>query len=781
MARTLQSLAAREQQEKAPQSLPFELRRLVSRSVELLGEIVAEELGKDAFKRIEGLRSAMSELRSADRASAHAALAAWLSTLRALPPRHQAAISRSFTLMLQLMNACENAYRTHRLQRTEREIPSHDRPDLITYVLTAHPSESRSPSNVQLFHELQHALVEALKHGVDQETARIRHLLKLCWRAPIARQEKPRVRDEAEFIYSILLRHETLTALLDVSRTVAPIAIRTWVGGDKDGHSGVDERTMLQSWNLSRRPLLAFIERRLNEVRGSLGLIPAKALERRCMEVIQAIRKLKRVRERDGRRLVAAQAALKRFTKSYRATIGENHPALLELEELSRIFPAWLVPLELRDSSELIVRAATGARVAIRRMLSALGEVSLGGDPTWYASELIISMTSTFEHVRAGETLVAQTLGRRKLPVVPLFEERVALKSSERIVRQMLGSRKPGDALEIMVGYSDSAKEMGALPSRLMLAKTVHRLDRVCRQAGVIPVFFHGSGGSVDRGGGSIEEQTAWMPSSALKRFKATIQGEMIDRTFASPEILRGQTVKLARQLGHVRERDARPASAAVEKFADRVSQHYSAMVKRPVFLEVVEKASAYGYLRTLHIGSRPTKRSRKPGQVTLSSLRAIPWVLSWTQSRALFPTWWGIGSAWKEASPEQRRELKDAFADEAVIRSFVKLLGFTLAKVELPVWRLYLEQSRLPRATSEEFFRLFEAEYDLALDFVRKISGKDDLLWFRPWLGTSIRLRSAMIHPLNLVQLLNRGPGSSERLVRETVTGIASGMLTTG
>jgi phosphoenolpyruvate carboxylase len=130
--------------------------------------------------------------------------------------------------------------------------------------------------------------------------------------------------------------------------------------------------------------------------------------------------------------------------------------------------------------------------------------------------------------------------------------------------------------------------------------------------------------------------------------------------------------------------------------------------------------------------------------------------------------------------APAQRKQIRRAYQTDALFRSYVNALGFTLAKVEMPVWRVYLMNAGLSSEKATGAAKEFETEYLRAIEFVRAISGSKNLVWFRPWLGTSIRLRSPMIHPLNLLQIIafEREDGA---LIRATVTGIASGMMTTG
>ena len=765
--------------------LPVELRSLVSNAVALLGQVICHELGDESYRRIEKIRREMAGLRSSSPARAHAVLNANLKLYRQLSQAELLGIAHSFALMLELMNSCENAYRTVRL-RQHRPAQLKERPQAIVMVLTAHPTEARSPDNIAIFEKIQKSLRDALLSSFEDEEERLRHLLEIAWRLLISRPRKPSVEDEAEHIYSILLREKNLIALLNASARIAPTYIRSWVGGDKDGHPGVDEKKMVSSLELSRAHLIQFIHQRFKKITFSLRLIHRKDLIRGANRVESLLRKMHTLGPGDGAKVRKFRIEVQTYARTYQAEIGALHPSLLQVVRLTYTFPALAVPLELRESSEIIVAAAAGKPAAITRMIRKLAVISRGGNPLWYARGLIISMAGKIEHITAAGELLQRNLGGLRIPVIPLFEQKSALDQSPAIVRQMLASPMIVRALkqfwnghlEVMLGYSDSAKEEGVLPSRLAIADCVHKLDELCRREKVIPVFFHGSGGSIDRGGGSIQEQTAWWPRSALSIYKATIQGEMVERSFASPEILTGQIEKAAQRMDEVEKNPARHGTSPVlHRFADKVRKDYEQKIKQPDFLEVIQKATGYRYLSALKIGSRPTKRGKV---LSVSSLRAIPWVLCWTQTRVLFPTWWGVGSAWVSMSRSERSALKRVFKTDALFSSYVKALGFTLAKVELPVWRIYLENSGLAPdlvlATAHEF----EVEYKKALAFVRALSGCQDLLWFRPWLGSSIRLRSSMIHPLNLLQIITL-QRKNLALIRETVAGISSGMMTTG
>jgi phosphoenolpyruvate carboxylase len=773
--------------------LSTDLRTLVSQSVALLGRVIEREIGKAGFSRVERIRKSMAELRSRP-AHEKTTLDQTLEELESLSKPERHALANSFTLMLQLMNACENAYRSHRLTRNSKPLViGKQKPDFVIYVLTAHPTEARSPQSISIFHQIQSVLIRILdsetplKISAKDEDSLL-HLLEIAWRTPIVRDRAPKVKDEAEHIYSTLLRDDILTTLMDIGAERVPFYIRSWVGGDKDGHPGVDEKTLLQSLNLSRTAILRLCTTQLKAIRATLSLFPSKNLYGDVAKIEKEIGRLRALQTGDAKKVQTLRDRVARLYKDYEETIGHVHPSLKTLKQLLYAFPALVVPLELRESSDvLMAKPIKGApKLAIEKMLATVARLSKGGDPRWYTRGFIISMTESIDHIRAAATKQQVAFGALRLPIIPLFEESESLADSERIVSEMTADPKLTKAakdhwdgmIEIMVGYSDSAKEAGVLASRLAISEALPRLEKVCEKAKLTPVFFHGSGGSVDRGGGSVEDQTAWWPKSALRRYKVTVQGEMVERSLATPAIARGQIEHIIASVSAGLEHSVVSSkSAALDSFAKKISGHYREQITSPKFLELVERATPYSYLKFLKIGSRPVKRTTK---LTVSGLRAIPWVMCWTQTRILFPTWWGVGSAWESSSKDDRSKLREDFKTKPVFTSYVKALGFTLAKIELAIWRLYLEQSSLPKAEVQSAISQFETEYQKTLKFHRELTGQEDLLWYRPWLGESIRLRSAMIHPLNIIQILAERQKDAQ-LLRVTVTGISSGMLTTG
>lgn len=767
--------------------IPAELRWLVKNSVRILGEVICQQTSHECFQRIERIRKEMTSLRSSSAEKAETLLSKTLIEFRQLTTEELFQIVHAYSLMLELMNACENAFRSFRIRptlRTSKEEKVTRKPERIIYVVTAHPTEARSPQNISIFEEIQKLLIDILAEGLplgfELRRKQLQHHLEIAWKIPTSRQRKPKVQDEAEHIYSILLKDEVLTALLRAHREIAPLEIHSWVGGDKDGHPGVNAQTMTQSLCLSRHAILRFVKNRLIEVHHTLDLLGNRELKQEVFQFEKLIQKLKKIGAGDGSRVSIVHSELNKLNCNYVKTVGAAHPSLARLTELISLFPGILLPLELRESSEIVVEASRSKKsFPITRMLQNLDSISRGGNPRWYVASFILSMTSSVDQLLAAQKLLRRILGKTEIPVVPLFEQQEALQNAPEIVGKLLDlPHAPKQAFELMLGYSDSAKEIGVLPSRMTIRNCLIKVDSLCRSRGVKPLFFHGQGGSIDRGGGSIAEQVAGWPRDALRLYKATIQGEMVERTFASPEIIQGQLEKIVKRFAQAEAKvPARSQNLAMQRFVEKVTHSYKMRTSSPDFMSIVEKATAYRFLSTLKMGSRPVSRSKAP---SMGSLRAIPWVLCWTQTRVLFPTWWGVGTAWKSSSTRDREAICRAFEEDPLFSSYVKALGFTLAKVELPIWRMHLENSSLHPEHVQQIVEEFSREYHDACSFVRTLSRKRDLVWFRPWLSKSIQLRSPMIHPLNLIQMIAIERKNSQ-LLRETVTGISSGMMTTG
>lgn len=780
------------------QNLPKELTGLVDWAVSELGKVIQLELGQNKFVQIDRIRKQVKTVSGQSLAGLQR-LKEELSRLSSLE-RYQ--VAHSFALMLELINSCEAAYRTKRLRLEQQS--SQEESDVygqVIHVLTAHPTESRSPDIIYYFKRIQKLLEVHLESPTEKHTQELHSLLRMTWRIPMSKQRKPSVMDEAEYIYSLALQQDILGIFIKQREKEQPFYIRTWVGGDKDGHPGVNEKTMMGSLQMSRGYLTGWLQKALENFVADLEPLSRASGKdkKRVQQLLEQTKKIrgqlravKKVKSGDSLRVHVLKDSLEDLNRSYRKILQVDSAQLHEVRLLLKVFPGIVVPLELREDSGVVQEALRNPRkkYAIVKMLQTLQKLSSHHDPRFYIRGFVLSQTESARDLTAGLSLVRRFLGDLRLPVVPLFESASSLSGAVAIVNEFLKKsahrriveKQWAAKFEVMLGYSDSAKENGSFPSRFLIHSAVESLEKVISSFGFKPIFFHGSGGSIERGGGSVQEQTAWWPTSALGTVKVTVQGEMIYRNYTSPEILERQLQRFASARGRS-EGVSSPNGGKIQiekdlqRMSNFVQESYQGILRDPYFLDVIELATPYSFLKDLKLGSRPAKRQ---GPVNLKGLRAIPWVLCWTQTRTLFPTWWGVGSFWRSLSAGEKVRFKTAYQKSPLFSSYIKVLGFTLAKIELDVFALYLYSSKLPKEVVTSFLERFTAELQECEKAVREVTGEESLLWYRPWLETSIALRSPLIHPLNVLQLLAL-EDKDIPLLRETVTGVASGMLTTG
>lgn len=758
-----------------------DLKQLVSHSVKLLGKALREIHGDKIYREIESLRVTMKKVRGGEAQMVEKTLNRVYQELakNSSEVLHQKA--KAFALMLELINSCEAAYRTHRLKGSH--IQKSSSPEAIIYVFTSHPTESRSRKFLDLMGKVEELLIESLDDTFEVIEERLYYLLKIAVRLSLANNRRPQVKDEMEQIFHTVLSPEILAEQISLNKKNLNVSFRTWVGGDKDGHPKVGSSTMIESFNLSRQKLLEFISSLVKTFEEEVSLIDeGKIISKDLINFKQRLRDLKVVRASDGKKIVALKKALKKLhtTVEKEAVLS---PMLGDIEKLIWFYPALVLPLEIREDSELITKALTDKSQPIMKMLATLKAISNGMDAKWYVRGFVISMCQTSEDMLAAITITKRQLGTLAIPVVPLFENEKGLLNAKTILEgtfkkyplQDEHRKKWGTRFEVMVGYSDSSKENGVFPARLMIEHGLFQLEEFLLKKKLKPVFFHGSGGSTSRGGGTVLEQISWWPQSALNIFKVTIQGEMVQRNFSHPLIMRSQVSKVVDGFVKCKPKHIED-HPEISKFTEDIQDSYRTLVNDPGFQELTAFATPYDYLNLLKIGSRPAKRTKKGS----FSLRAIPWILCWTQTRLLLPVWWGTGHAWMNLSKKEKKEVKKYYATSPLMQSYVKNLGFTLAKVEMGVWNFHLMNSKLSNEEKKHWRSVIEIEFKNSVAFFKDISGEKNFTWYRPWLGESIFFRSSMIHPLNVIQKL-----ALERkdhvLLRETVTGIASGMLTTG
>jgi phosphoenolpyruvate carboxylase len=772
-------------------NLPPELKLLVRRTLALLGEQIRVEFGASTYRSIETIRREMAGLRNQSLDKSIPVLSRRRTKFKNTSSSERHEIAQSFTLMMELMNACENAYRSHRLLDQDLE-PATEGAEEIIFVVTAHPTESRFTATIPILKKVQRLLRDALETDFESVESDLSVYLRLLLRLPLAPSEAPTPEDEAEHLYRWILDPEMLDTILSRPSLRRRVRFRAWAGGDKDGHPGIDERAMLNSLGLSRRWILNYLRRTLSEA--EVLLRGASFFDLSLWKSFYAeLLALDELKGGDALRCVATQEALAREVARLKSELGFSLAPLERLSVVSELFPKWVVPLELREASEVLESICRSPKIAssgeaIVRMLRCLGSLCDASSTRDYVQAWIVSMVRDERDLSYAERIQLELWGELRLTVVPLFETRDALERAPQIVAKFLdGSSAYRQALvsmwrnrfEMMLGYSDSSKESGVLASRVLVAQAMRELEALLNRRNVTPVFFHGTGGSVARGGGTIEEQMAVWTPAARRIYKVTVQGEMVARTFATLEHFLRHLQNIDRSSLSLRRKKQplKPIDATLKKLALANAAAYAQTVDSPQFLSQVERATIYPFLHTLKMGSRPSKRN---GLSKVTDLRAIPWVLCWTQNRVLFPNWWGLVEAWKTLNVAEQKHLAKIAASDPLWSTYLKQLGFTLAKVDFAPWFAQLGRLGIKDPELLSWRADFASNFDHTRRLLGKLSGSREMLWFRPWLKESIHLRRTMIYPLNLLQDVAEEE-SDEALLRLTVTGIASGMLTSG
>jgi phosphoenolpyruvate carboxylase len=370
-----------------------------------------------------------------------------------------------------------------------------------------------------------------------------------------------------------------------------------------------------------------------------------------------------------------------------------------------------------------------------------------------------------------------------------------------------------------MLGYSDSNKDSGFLSSNWEIHRAQIALQKLATQDSVALRIFHGRGGSVGRGGGPAYQAILAQPSGTLRgRIKITEQGEVLASKYSLPELALYNletvtTAVLQNSLVSAPIDDTPSWNALMERLAARSRDHYRALVHdNPDLVAFFQQVTPIEEISKLQISSRPARR--KSGAKDLSSLRAIPWVFGWTQSRFLLPSWYGVGMALHQevaGDPAQMELLQLLYQRWPFFRMLISKVEMTLSKVDLELAHHYVLSLGRPE-NREAFAAIFTAiasEFGRTRDLVLQISNHTRLLDGDPALQLSVDLRNRTIVPLGFLQVAllrrlrdqNRQPPMSEgpingqvggdartysrsELLRGallTINGIAAGMRNTG
>ncbi|CKH80239.1 phosphoenolpyruvate carboxylase [Streptococcus pneumoniae] len=391
---------------------------------------------------------------------------------------------------------------------------------------------------------------------------------------------------------------------------------------------------------------------------------------------------------------------------------------------------------------------------------------------------------------------------RARVQIVPLFETIEDLDHSEETMRKYLSlslAKKWIDSRnnyqEIMLGYSYSNKDGGYLSSCWTLYKAQQQLTAIGDEFGVKVTFFHGRGGTVGRGGGPTYEAITSQPLKSIKdRIRLTEQGEVIgnkygnkDAAYYNLEMLVSAAIN--RMITQKKSDTNTPNryEAIMNQVVDRSYDIYRDLVfGNEHFYDYFFESSPIKAISSFNIGSRPAARKTI---TEIGGLRAIPWVFSWSQSRVMFPGWYGVGSSFKEfinKNPENIAILRDMYQNWPFFQSLLSNVDMVLSKSNM---NIAFEYAKL--CEDEQVKAIYETilnEWQVTKNVILAIEGHDELLADNPYLKASLDYRMPYFNILNYIQLelikrQRRGELSSdqERLIHITINGIATGLRNSG
>ena len=622
---------------------------------------------------------------------------------------------------------------------------------------------------------------------------------------------------------------------------LAPAFLRfgSWVGGDRDGNDSVTAKVMSETMSIQTEHALLALEnattrigraltadaattppgadlkRRLGALRGAdpkrwAELEKRSPSEQHRQFLLHVADRLRATRTSSARGGYSSPAELMSDLCSVQASLagaGAPRQAYGELQHLIwqvETFGLHLAELEVRQHSLVHANALAEVRAdgkvsaQSQEVLDTLGAIAsiqarFGADA---CRRYVVSFTRNVGDIAAVYELAAHTKSDRPpvLDVIPLFETVADLRAAPDVMEEMLGLpdvkrrlEQTGRTLEVMLGYSDSTKEVGPLSATLALYEAQSRLTAWARRRRIRLTMFHGRGGALGRGGGPANRAVrAQAPGSVAGRFKVTEQGEVVFARYGNAAIARRHLEQVASAV--LEASTANAGSEPARRFrtlaidmdaAARTA--YRELVEARGFAEWFAKVSPIDELGRMRIASRPQRRA---GGDSLEDLRAIPWVFAWSQMRLNLPGWYGLGSGLAAVRPE---DLRRAYATWPLFNVLLDNAEMSLAKTDRRIATRYLALGDRPDLAARVL-----NEYDLTKKNVLAVTGHSRLLEKHRVLSWAVELRNPYVDALSHLQLralreLRSKRGSAleraraERLFLLTVNGVAAGLQNTG
>jgi phosphoenolpyruvate carboxylase len=683
-------------------------------------------------------------------------------------------------------------------------------------VFTAHPTESRRRAVVTAIRRVGDQLERLDDPRIsDTEGAgaerRLAEEIDLLWRTAQVRTAHVQPLDEVRSFMAVF--DETLFRMVpDVLRALdvalgetAPAFLRfgSWIGGDRDGNPSVTAAVTRETMEIQSEHALLALEAVANRVGRALTADsattpPSRALVNRLQESASEPHRQFLLEVAARLRARAYRSAGELLTDLYTlrdslAAGGAPRLARGEVQNLiwqAETFGFHLAELEVRQHSkvhEQPTREVLDTMELIAELQAKYGETS--------CRRYVVSFTRGARDVAAVYALADRAMRTPVLDVVPLFETLDDLRHATRVMDEVIAlpqvreRMKANDRrLEVMLGYSDSAKEIGPLSATLALHDAQAALTAWAKRNRVRLRLFHGRGGALGRGGGPANRAVrAQAPGSVAGRFKVTEQGEVIFARYGNPAIARRHVEQVTSAVleasapGGSRVDPARGFRELATTIDGPSRDAYRRLVESPGFETWFLSVSPIEELGRLRIASRPARRAS--GQ-RLDDLRAIPWVFAWSQMRLNLPGWYGIGSG-LAAAP--MRELRRAYSEWPLFNITLDNAEMSLAKTDRRIAARYLALGDRP-----DLAEMVMKEYELTMEQVLAVTGHRRLLEDRRVLSWAIELRNPYVDALSHLQLRalramrdrktsRSDRARAERVFQLSVNGVAAGLQNTG
>ncbi|CAN7328543.1 phosphoenolpyruvate carboxylase [Microbacterium sp. LjRoot45] len=628
------------------------------------------------------------------------------------------------------------------------------------------------------------------------------------------------------------------------------VRLGTWVGGDRDGNPFVTASVTKKAAAIAAEHILLGLERTAERIARSLTLAadttpPSPALQallqrlaaadeegatdavkratgephKRAMLLIT--RRLVATRRRDADLAYRDPEHLLADLRTVQDSLVAAHAARQAYGHLQQLI--WQVETFGFHLAELEVRQHSAVHAKVLAECEAAGQSGESGGALSTQAEEVLEVFRTIAHVQerygpraAGRYIVSFTQSTADLAavhrlaryavgpsgtppvldVIPLFETFADLQAAPGIMAEVVQQPEfaarleaTGRRLEVMLGYSDSSKDVGPVAANLALYEAQAEIAAWAQEVGIRLTLFHGRGGALGRGGGPANSAIlAQPPHSVDGRFKLTEQGEVIfarygDAAIAMRHIDQVAAAVLLASAPSIERRnsDAAERFAGVAATMDTASrERFFSLVKAPGFAPWFATVTPMEEIGLLALGSRPARRGLSVE--SLEDLRAIPWVFAWSQARINLAGWFGLGTALDAVGDVDL--LRQAYEEWPLLRTVIDNVGMSLAKADTRIARRYLDLG-----DRDDLAELVMTEMELTRSWVVRITGGDELLSNRPVLQRAVKMRDPYVDALSLLQLralrVLRSEETSapewQRLLLLSVSGVAAGLQNTG